>query len=149
LLGFAAIVSVFRARDSKTWTPDGRFWGMVSSASATFVFSLFPLPFLAAKIDPPYIWMICSIAFCSVAACLCMISVRAYLRDRASAPGVNRPLFAFILGGSTLSAIILGLNAGGFFLEQVFWPYLTALVWFQIITGIAFLRLMIVWMSNR
>ena len=32
LLGFAAIVTVFRQRD--TWRPDGRFWGMVGAGAA-------------------------------------------------------------------------------------------------------------------
>ena len=48
LLGFAAIVTVFRQRD--TWRPDGRFWGMVGAGIGTLIFSLLPLPFLFGNI---------------------------------------------------------------------------------------------------
>jgi hypothetical protein len=144
LLGFAAIVSVFRQRD--TWRPDGRFWAMVAAGVGTLVFSLLPLPFLFRGIDPPSIWQTCSALFGLYALGYCVLLTGSFKRDRAASSSSSIPIFAVVFAGSAFTCPFLLASAAGYLGAPSFWSYLVGLVWFQILTTILFVRLLVVWL---
>ena len=56
------------------------------------------------------------------------------------------PIFAMLFGGSlSVSPFLLG-STVGLVAEPAFWPYLTAVCWFQFITAVLFVRLLVVWL---
>jgi len=144
LLGFAAIVSVFRQRD--TWRPDGRFWAMVTAGVGTLIFSLLPLPFLFGGIAPTSTWQTCNALLGLYALGYCIGLIGAFRRDQAVEAAPNIPIFAILFGGSALSCPFLRVSAVGFLGDPQFWPYLVGLIWFQILTAILFVRLLVVWL---
>jgi hypothetical protein len=144
LLGFAAIVSVFRQRD--TWRPDGRFWAMVTAGVGTLVFSLLPLPFLFRSIAAASIWQACNAVFGLYALGYCVFLTGSFRRDRAADSSSNVPVFALVLGGSAVTCPFLLASATGYFGDPSFWSYLVGLIWFQVLTAILFVRLLVVWL---
>jgi hypothetical protein len=144
LLGFAAIVSVFRQRD--TWRPDGRFWAMVAAGIGTLVFSLVPLPFLFRGIGQTSTWQVCSALLGLYALAYCVFLTIMFRRDLATNSAPNIPIFVVVFGGSALTCPFLLVSAIGYLGDPQFWPYLVGLVWFQIITAIFFVRLLVVWL---
>jgi len=143
LLGFAAIVTVFRQSD--TWRPDGRFWAMITAGIGTLVFSLLPLPFLFGNIASTATWRTCSALFGLYALGYCVFLTRMYRRDRATGSG-NLPVFALLFGGSAFTCPLLLVSATGYLGDPQYWPYLVGLIWFQILTAIFFVRLLAVWL---
>ena len=83
LLGFAAIVSVFQARD-ESWAGDGRFWTMLQFGFATFAFALIPIPLLASGIADPTSWAASSAAFATFTAYVPILGAQSLRRDRAA-----------------------------------------------------------------
>jgi hypothetical protein len=144
LLGFAAIVSVFRQRD--TWRPDGRFWAMVAAGVGTLVFSLLPLPFLFGRIAPISTWQTCNALFGVYALVYCAVLITSFRRDRAANSAANIPIFALVLGGSAVTCPFLLASAAGYLGPPSFWSYVVGLVWFQVLTVIFFVRLLVVWL---
>ena len=144
LLGFAAIVSVFRQRDS--WRPDGRFWAMVAAGVGILVFSLIPLPFIFGSVAPASTWQICNALLGLYALGYCVLLTGAFQRDRAADSSTNVPVFASIFVGTAIMCPFLLSCATGGLGEPSFWSYLVGLVWFQIVTAILFVRLLIVWL---
>lgn len=144
LLGFAAIVSVFRQRD--TWRPDGRFWAMVAAGIGTLVFSLLPLPLLFGGMAPASSWQICSVLLGLYALAYCGFLTGRFRRDRASDAAPNLSIFLTLLSGSALAGPLLLVSALGYLGGPQFWPYLLALVWFQVVTAVFFVRLLVVWL---
>jgi len=144
LLGFAAIVSVFRQRD--TWRPDGRFWAMVAAGIGTLVFSLVPLPFLFRGIAPTSTWQVCNALLGFYALAYCVFLTVMFRRDLATNSAPNVPIFVVVLGGSAFTSPFLLVSATGYLGDPLFWPYLVGLVWFQILTAIFFVRLLVVWL---
>ena len=143
LLGFAAIVSVFRQRD--TWRPDGRFWAMVAAGIGTLVFSLFPLPFLFAGSEPASTWQTCNALLGLYALGYCVFLTGMFRRDRAAeAPNVS--IFVVLFGGSAFTALFLLVSVVGYLGDPQFWRYLVGLIWFQVLTAILFVRLLVVWL---
>ena len=143
LLGFAAIVSVFSQRG--TWSPDGRFWSMVASGIGTLVFSLLPLPFLFAGTESASAWRLCAGLFAFFALGFCVLMIRSYRRDRAGGTP-HLPIFGVLFGGSALACPLLLASALGYFGEPQFWPYVAGLVWFEVLTAVLFVRLLVVWL---
>lgn len=141
LLGFAAIVSVFRQRD--TWRPDGRFWAMVAAGTGTLVFSLLPLPFLFGGSET---WRTCSILLGVYALGYCVFLTGSFRRDRAANSATNIPIFVGLMSGSAFSCALLLVSAAGYLGPPAVWPYLAGLVWFQIATAVIFVRLLVVWL---
>ena len=144
LLGFAAIVSVFRQRD--TWRPDGRFWAMVAAGIGTLVFSLLPLPFLFGGIAPASTWQTCDALLGLFALGYCVFVTVAFRRDRATDSSPNVPIFVLLFGGSAFIFPFLLVSAMGYLGDPQFWPYLVGLIWFQVVTAIFFVRLLVVWL---
>ena len=144
LLGFAAIVSVFRQRAQ--WRPDGRFWAMVTAGVGTLVFSLVPLPFLFTALPQQTTWRFCAVMFSFYAFGYCLFLVASYRRDSRAGSAPNSAIVSTLLGGSSLAAIVLLLSALEFLGAPQFWPYLSGLIWFQILTAALFVRLLVVWL---
>ena len=144
LLGFAAIVSVFRQRDA--WRPDGRFWAMVAAGIGTLAFSLLPLPFLFAGLAPASAWQACGVLLGLYTFGYCLFIGGTFRRDRAARSAPNVPIFAMLLGGSLLSGLFLLASSTGLFADPEFWPYLVGLIWFQVLTAVLFVRLLVVWL---
>jgi hypothetical protein len=144
LLGFAAIVSVFSQRG--TWRPDGRFWAMVGSGIGTLVFSMLPLPFLFAGVEPASAWRSCNALLGLFALGYCVLMIHSYRRDLAADSAPNVPIFAVLLGGSACVCPFLLASAIGYFGDAQFWPYLIGIVWFQVLTATLFVRLLVVWL---
>ena len=144
LLGFAAIVSVFQARDN-SWAGDGRFWTMVQFGFATFVFALIPLPLLASGIADRTSWAVSSAAFATFAAYVPVLAVRSIRRDRAADRPTNMKAFGLVFGGSFVALPLLAYNAVEL---RLFWPYLAALVLFSIATAFVFFRLLQSWVGR-
>ncbi len=144
LLGFAAIVTVFRQRD--TWRPDGRFWAMVAAGAGTLVFSLLPLPFLVSSVAATSIWQACCSLLGLYGLGYCGLVIGSFRRDQAASAAPNFPIFLGILGGSALTSVCLIASAIGFLGGPQFWAYLVGLVWFQVVTAIFFVRLLVVWL---
>jgi hypothetical protein len=144
LLGFAAIVSVFRQRDA--WRPDGRFWAMVAAGVGTLLFSLLPLPFLFRRVDPISTWQTCNALFGFYALGYSMFLVRSFKRDQAVGSAPNIPIFAVVFCGSAFTFPFLLGSATGYFGDPSFWSYLVGLIWFQVLTMILFVRLLVVWL---
>lgn len=144
LLGFAAIVTVFRQRD--TWRPDGRFWAMVAAGIGTLVFSLLPLPFLFGGIAPTSTWQTCCTLLSLYALGYCGLLFGSYRRDLAAGAAPNPPIFVGIFGGSALTSIFLIAAATGLLGGPHFWAYLVGLIWFQVVTATIFVRLLVVWL---
>lgn len=144
LLGFAAIVSVFRQRDS--WRPDGRFWAMVAAGMGTLVFSLLPLPFLSGRMAPASTWQVCDVLFGFYTLGYCVFLIGRFRQDRASDSAPNSSIFLALLGGSALTGSLLLLSAFRYIGGAEFWPYLVGLIWFQIVTTVFFVRLLVVWL---
>ena len=143
LLGFAAIVSVFRQRD---WHPDGRFWAMVSAGVGTLVFSLFPLPFIFGGIAPASAWLVCNALLGLYALGYCAVLASAFRRDRAAGSSSHPVVFSAVFGGTAVVCPFLLASSFGYFGDPAFWSYLVGLIWFQIVTVIIFVRLLIVWL---
>ncbi len=144
LLGFAAIVSVFRQRDA--WRPDGRFWAMVAAGVGTLVFSLLPLPFLFGNTAPVLTWQICDSLFGLYAIAYCAFLAGMFQRDRATDSAPNAPIFFALFGGSALTCAFLLVSTTGYLGSPQFWPYLVGLIWFQVVTTTFFVRLLVVWL---
>ena len=144
LLGFAAIVSVFRQRD--TWRPDGRFWAMVAAGVGTLVFSLLPLPFLFRGIAPASTWQACNALLGLYALGYCVFLTQMFRRDLVTDSAPNLLIFVVVLGGSAFTCPFLVVSAIGYLGDPQFWSYLVGLVWFQILTAIFFVRLLVVWL---
>jgi len=144
LLGFAAIVSVFRQRG--TWRPDGRFWAMIAAGIGTLVFSLLPLPLLFGGITQASTWQTCDALLGAYALGYCAFLTRSFRRDRATDSAPNVSIFALLLSGSALNGALLVLSAFGYLGDPQFWPYLVGLIWFQIVTAVFFVRLLVVWL---
>lgn len=144
LLGFAAIVSVFRQRD--VWRPDGRFWAMVGAGVGTLALSLVPLPFLYAGGAAQATWRTCSALLGTFALGYCAFLTRSFRRDRAADLSPNISIFALVFGGSALTGLLVLASAAGSLGEPRFWPYLVGLIWFQVVTTTFFVRLLVVWL---
>ena len=144
LLGFAAIVSVFRQRD--TWRPDGRFWAMVAAGVGTLMFSLLPLPFFFGGVATTSTWQICNALFGLYALGYSVFLTESFRRDRATDSSPNLAVFAVVFGGSAFACPFLLVSAAGYFGDPSFWSYLVGLVWFQVLTTIFFVRLLVVWL---
>ena len=144
LLGFAAIVSVFRQRD--TWRPDGRFWAMVGAGAGTLIFSLLPLPFLFGSIAAISTWQTCCTLLGFYALGYCGLLISSFRRDQAAGAAPNPPIFVGIFVGSALSSLFLFSSAIGWLDGPHFWSYLVGLIWFQVVTVIIFIRLLVVWL---
>jgi hypothetical protein len=144
LLGFAAIITVFRQRDA--WRPDGRFWAMIAAGVGTLVFSLFPLPFLFGGSAPASTWQVCSALLGLYALGYCVLLADSFRRDRAAGSASNVPIFSVVFGGSALAGAFLLVSAIGYLGDPQFWPYLVGLIWFQVLTATLFVRLLVVWL---
>ena len=144
LLGFAAIVSVFQARE-ESWSGDGRFWTMLQFGFATLVFALIPLPLLASGVADETSWAASSAAFAAFAAYVPILAARSLRRDRAADRPPNMKIFSLVFGGSCLTLPLLAYNAAEL---RLFWPYLAALVWFSLATALVFLRLLQSWLGR-
>ena len=144
LLGFAAIVSVFRQRD--TWRPDGRFWAMVAAGVGTLMFSLLPLPFFFGSVATTSTWQTCNALFGLYALGYSVFLTESFRRDRATDSSPNLAVFAVVFGGSAFACPFLLVSAAGYFGDPSFWSYLVGLVWFQVLTTIFFVRLLVVWL---
>jgi len=146
LLGFAAIVSVFRGRDGG-WRPEGRFWVMVTLGFSNFVLALLPIPFLAATARSGVTWGVCSASLALVAVGNAILAVRVYGIDRDSGMSYS-PFFQVCYLVVLAGAATFGVANTGLFFETQFWPYVAALVLLQVATASTFLRLLFVWLAR-
>ena len=149
LLGFAAITSVFHSRGVQGWRPDARFWGMVSMAAGTFVAAVLPLPFLAAGFDPELTWRLFSVLLAAVVGGMFAWGFLTLRRDLASGAPVNRPTFAFLMVSFATVAGLGIANAAGLLHGPSFWPFLAGVVWFQVVAGYVFVRLLFIWLPRE
>jgi len=147
LLGFAAIVSVFRGRTGD-WRPEGRFWIMVALGFSNFVLALLPIPFLVATARPGVTWGVCSATLALVVVGNAILAVRVYGLGRDSGMPYNRSFqasYLLVLAG----AASVGVVNTGLFAKPTFWPYLATLVLLQVATASTFFRLLFVWLARK
>ncbi len=148
LLGFAAIASVFHSRGAQGWRPDARFWGMVSMGLGTLAFALLPLPFLAAEVNPGVTWRLCSVVLAAAIGAIFAWGFLTARRGLASGAPVNRPTFSFLMVSFAAVAGLELANAAGLLHGPSFWPYLAGILWFQLVTGYVFVRLLFIWLPR-
>jgi len=144
LLGFSAIVSVFRQRGD--WRPDGRFWSMVAAGIGTLVFSLLPLPFLFGGVAPTTTWQVCISLLGLYALGFSVFLTTRFRSDLAATSAPSPPIFLLLLGGSVFAGAFLLLSVPGYLGEPRFWVFLVGLIWFQVVTAVFFVRLLVVWL---
>jgi hypothetical protein len=109
ITGFAAIVIVFRRRESGRWERLGAnsFNGMLFHAMTALVFCLLPVALEALEIDPPTIWRVSSGLLGGV------LLVHAPVVSFALARGRSRLSRAILLGGELpVAAVLLAVAAG-------------------------------------
>ncbi len=148
LLGFAAIASVFHSRGAQGWRPDARFWGMVTMGLGTLAFALLPLPFLAAELEPGVTWRMCSLALAAAIVAILGWGFLTVRRGLTSGAPVNRPTFSFLMVAFAAVAGLELANAAGLLQGPSFWPYLAGIIWFQLVTGYVFVRLLFIWLPR-
>jgi hypothetical protein len=108
----------------------------------TLVFALLPLPLLSSGLASEIVWSISSLLLASFGLWYVVWVWGTARRD----PSVNMLILGVAELGSAASTILVGFNAWG---PQTFWPYLTALVWFQCLSAFLFFRVLRVWLSGR
>jgi hypothetical protein len=148
LLGFAAIASVFHSRGAQDWLPDARFWGMVSMGVGTLAFALLPLPFLAAEVALGITWRLCSVALAAAIGAIFAWGFFTLRRSLTSGAAVHRPTFSFLMVSFATVAGLNLANAAGLLHRPSFWPYLVGVLWFQVVTGYVFVRLLFIWLPR-
>ena len=143
--GFAGIVAVFRQRDLEEWAPVDavRFRFMVECSLMTILFALLPFVFHHLGASPTATWSACSgLMAAAVTALLVIASFRiGYLRSEAS--GFSPALLRFVQAGTLLTLALLVLNALRIGFTAEFGPYLAALAWLLVASGINFFRLLL------
>jgi hypothetical protein len=113
---------------------------MVQLGFATLAFALLPLPLLSTGLAEPICWTVSSVLFALFGVYVPMLGRRAFREDRAAGRPTNLAVFTLLVGGSFLTAPLLAYNAVSL---HAFWPYLAALVWFEVATALAFLRVVL------
>jgi hypothetical protein len=143
--GFAGIVAVFRQRDLAEWAPVDatRFRFMVECSLTTILFALLPFVFHHLGASASITWSACSALMAAAVVGLLIsgsFSVR-YLRSQAS--GFSPALLRFLQAGTLLTLALLVLNALRIGFTAEFGPYLAALAWVLVGSGVNFFRLLL------
>jgi hypothetical protein len=144
--GFAGVVSIFRHRGSGAWEPPDayRFRFMVELSLCTVAFALLPFIVHHFGVPPRVLWSSCSalLGFMYVAL---LVLARIRARHLRGGPGVeiHRGLMTFAVGGAIVGLVLLALNALQVGFVGEFGPYLAGLAWLLTISGIMFLRLLL------
>jgi hypothetical protein len=143
--GFAGIVVVFRQRHLEEWAPVdvNRFRFMVECSLTTILFALLPFVFHHLGTSQTVTWAACSGLLAAAVAGLFVIAVFRIRRVRSQAPGFSVAVTRFLQTGTILAFILLVLNAMRIAFTAEFGPYLAALVWTLVASGINFFRLLL------
>ena len=143
--GFAGIVAVFRQRDLAEWAAVDatRFRFMVECSLMTILFALLPFVFRHLGASPAATWSACSGLMGAAVACLLVIASLRMRRVRSQTPGFNTALLRFMQAVSLLTLALLALNALRIGFTAEFGPYLAALAWLLVASGINFFRLLL------
>jgi hypothetical protein len=143
--GFAGIVAVFRQRDLVEWAPldAARFRFMVECSLMTVLFALLPFVFHHLGTSPTVTWSACSGLMVTAVAGLLVIASFRMRRLRSHPRGPNLALMRFVQAGSLLALALLVLNALSIGFTAEFGPYLAALAWLLVASGINFFRLLL------
>jgi hypothetical protein len=143
--GFAGIVAVFRQRDLEEWAllDAARFRFMVEFSLTTILFALLPFVFHYLGASPTATWSACSaLMAATIGGLLVIASFRVhFLRSQAS--GFSPALLHFMQAVTLLTIALLVLNALRIGFTAEFGPYLAALAWFLVGSGINFFRLLL------
>jgi hypothetical protein len=144
--GFAGIVSIFRHRASGAWDPPDayRFRFMVELSLCTVAFALLPFIIHHFGVAPRVVWSSCS-ALLGLMYVALLVLGRIRARHLRGGPGVkiHRGLMTFAVSGAIVSLVLLVLNALRIGFDGEFGPYLAGLAWLLAISGIMFLRLLL------
>jgi branched-subunit amino acid transport protein AzlD len=143
--GFAGIVAVFRQRDLVEWAPldAARFRFMVECSLMTVLFALLPFVFHHLGASPTATWSACSGLMAAAVAGLLTIASLRMRRVRSQTPGFNAALMRCMQAVSLLTIALLVLNALRIGFTAEFGPYLAALAWLLVASGINFFRLLL------
>ena len=143
--GFAGIVAVFRQRDLEEWAPvdAARFRFMVECSLATILFALLPFVFHHLGASPTATWSACSALMAAAVVCLLVIASLRMRRVRSQTSGFNTALLRFLQAGSLLMLALLVLNSLRIGFTGEFGPYLAALAWLLVASGVNFFRLLL------
>jgi hypothetical protein len=138
LAGFSGVVIIFIRRADTPWNTLDllRFWTLMGYAAGALLFSLLPLPFLSFGLAPDSLWGPAS----AVQGLFMAGAAITHLWPLSlSRPG-SWLIFVAVTLGSSLSAVILLLNAAGLVFQQSFSAYLIGVIWMFLAGGTMFLR---------
>lgn len=147
LLGFAAIISVFRG-DLAQWVPEGRFWVMLALAASSFGVALLPIPLLAYVGSEPLAWGVSGAGTIVAGVGAIRVSVWGGRVQRDIGIQTHWPTLSVFL---VLLGVILvsGVSNLGLFGEPNFARHLTGVVALQLSTVLFFVRLLRLWLAEE
>jgi len=143
--GFAGIVAVFRQRDLVEWPPldAARFRFMVECSLTTILFALLPFVFRHLGASPTATWSACSGLMAATVAGIFVIASLRMRRLRSQASYPSPALLRFVQAVTLLTIALLVLNALRIGFTAEFGPYLAALAWVLVASGLNFFRLLL------
>jgi hypothetical protein len=143
--GFAGIVAVFRQRGLEEWAPVDavRFRFMVECSLTTILFALLPFVFHHLGASPTATWSACSALMAAAIGGLLVIASLRVRRLRSQASGFSSALLRFMQAVALLAIALLVLNALSVGFTAEFGPYLAALAWVLVASGVNFFRLLL------
>lgn len=134
MVGFSAIVVLFRKSDSGTWKAEDadRFNGMLLHSMAATFFCFLPSLLGVFTSDPPLVW--------SISSGVLGIQVLAHSIVIFRLPSSDASVRVALVFGFAV-AVLQGLNAVGVGYERVFEPYLVGVLWHIVQAGVLFISL--------
>ena len=150
LVGFAGIVVAFQRRGSETWTRTdlARFWQMILLAASALVFSVLPLPFLAAGHPEATIWAASSALLAVVVAMEAAAFATLLFGHRRLGFEFSAALTFYMLATSVATLGVLLANAFGVLFERSFTGYLLGVLYLIASSVVFFARLVYVGLAN-
>ena len=151
LAGVSGVVVTLGRRSSAPWQPDEklRFTQLLSFALGCAFFAILPLALMLSPLQAETIIQICGVPAALLFVSIISITIlRIFRIDDASRANFSFSFSAFLFIGTLLTGGIGLINAAGVLAPPSIWLYVMVLVWALLVSGLQFLRIVILGMTS-
>ena len=146
LAGFSALISVFRQRVGRAWTPEGltAIRGMIEFTLIPAFFALLPFPLFYSGLSEAVVWRLSSFLFGALSVAMMIIN---FFRIRSlTRSGARRPRPRYVRGMTTIGIVgVLSLTTNAIILPfGGLSLYLAALLLMLVVAGLQLISILAV-----